>query len=150
MTLSALGVALSAVFLTVAMGIFAVFRWGKPLFQTLVEREWSARVSHLRERLEDVEREMEDLPRKWESFAYEAKKAQERARYHARRVKKELEARGFADDEIDAMVGSLHGIDGARGENGGLRELPDDVAEVPQLETEDPTIIALRRKWGHG
>lgn len=149
-TLAAVGFFVLGVAALATLGTFFVIRWGKPLFEAVVEREWSTRWSEADQRIKSVEEDVGKLPRIWEEFAVDAKKAQERSRYHIRRVKKELEDRGLADDEIDRLDGTFHAVDGTAGNGSGVHELSGHVEEVPPMETTDPEMIALNRKWGHG
>lgn len=138
----ALGVAALATF-----GAFAVLRWGKPAFREIVERTWSPIVAELEERVGMIEAQVMELPTTWEDFASEAKKQHERARWHIRRVKKELEERGLADDQIDALDGSLHPTDGGGGNGSGVHDMPGNLAEDPTLPPQTPIGTALAYKW---
>lgn len=146
--------AISAVVLTllclVVSMVFAVRLWAKPLFETVLERSQSAFRSEIGARLEGLERDVERLPRAWEEFADDARKTQQRAQWHVKRVKKELQERGLQDEEIDALGSSIRSIDGDGGGEGQLQLLQDPVAEIPAATVqEDWMTQALRRKYGN-
>lgn len=137
-------------FLAVALAILGVYAGRKyisPVLRTALEAYWSQRWQEIHERLRDLEEDVSKLPRVWEEFSRDAKKGQERARWHVRRVKKELERHGFEDAEIDALDSEIRARDGAGGNGQGLLPLHDAMEEVPTPQ-EDPLARALRQKWG--
>jgi len=152
MNITLFGVAalLFVVVLSLALGIIALQKWGFPLARTALEAWWSDRWDLINERLRNVEEDVGSLPRVWEEFATDAKKAQERARWHVRRTKKELEKRGLADVELDSLDGEIRERDGAGGNGQGLLELSEAVEEVPAPPPQDPMNAVYRRKWGSG
>lgn len=137
----ALGVAAIA-----AVVFFVVRKWANPLLEAVLERYWSARWQELIDRVSSLEADVDTLPRVWEEFAGDAKKAQDRARWHVRRARKELQERGFTDDELDTLDSTLRPIDGDRGNGSGMSGLQDPVAPVPP-PPESWQTKALRRKW---
>lgn len=139
----AIGVALLAV-----LGFVAGKKWAYPVAKTALETYWSARWDEIDKRIEACEEELDRLPRVWEEFARDAKRSQERARWHVRRVKKELENLGLADGEIDTIDSNLRPLDADGSGEEGVLPLRDAVAKAPQKET-DPITLALRRKWGN-
>ena len=138
---------LSLALLAVLLG-FVVKKWAFPLSKAVLEGWWSERWDTLQARLEELERHVDTLPQLWEEFAVDARKRQERARWHVRRVKKELEKNGLSDPEIDSLDSDLRPLDGEGSEDGGLSPLSDHVAQTPSATAEDPITAALRRKWG--
>jgi len=133
--------------LTVFLGVIALKKWAFPVAHAALEAWWSERWGEINERLRNVEEDLVALPRTWEEFARDAKKAQERARWHVRRVKKELEARGFEDAEIDTLDGELFRTDGEGGNGQRLLPLHDAVETVPPAP-ENWRTRALNQKWG--
>lgn len=129
------------------LGFFAVKRWAFPVAKAALETYWSARWKEIDGRLTDIEEELDRLPRVWEEFARDAKRSQERARWHVRRVKKELENLGLADGEIDTLSGDLRPYNADGGGEEGVLPLHDAVAKTPTVE-ENPINQALRRKFG--
>jgi len=144
----AVGLLALVAILTLAAGAFAVARWGLPLFRVALETYWSKKVGGFEQRVASLEADVTDLPRTWGEFAADAKKRQERARWHVRRVKRELEDRGLADAEIDDLDTTLRVIDGEGGGASGVHEVSSDVGQAPEPAL-DPVTIALRHKW-HG
>lgn len=138
---------LFVVFAVVVFGAYSVKRWGFPVARHALETYWSARWTTIDERLRDLEEDVSSLPRVWEEFSRDAKKAQERARWHVRRVKKELERLGYEDAEIDALSEDLRRRDGEGGNGQGLLPL-HDALEADAPPPPDPITQALNRKWG--
>ena len=149
-TLIAISVFLFSLFALAVLGIFLVQKWGKPLFQEVQERSWSLLAADLVVRVETLEADTERLPRTWEEFAVDAKKIHERTRWHIKRVKKELQARGLSDEEIDTLDGTLRPVDGEGSQGSQLQLLPEVVAEIPTgTSAEDWRTKALKRKWSN-
>jgi len=146
--LLAVGVVALVVILVVAAGAFVVLRWGEPLVRVAMEAVWSGKGAAIEERIQALEADVAELPRTWKELTDDAKKKVNQARWHIKRVKEELEDRGLADDHVDRLDGTLHLLDGAGSEDGGVHELSGDVGEAPVTE-DDPITIALRHKW-HG
>jgi hypothetical protein len=146
--------AVSALLLTLlalgVSGVLAIRLWAKPLFETVLERSQSAFRSEIGARLEELERDVERLPRVWEEFADDARKTQQRAQWHIKRVKKELQERGLQDEEIDTLGSSLRPVDGNGSGESQLQLLQDPVAEVLEVPEESWMARALRRKYGNG
>lgn len=150
LTFFAIGFAALALLALAVSGYFTVKRWFFPVFKMTLESYWRGRWDIIDERLESLETDVAQLPRVWEEFASEAKKSQERARWHVRRVKKELEQRGLTDDEINSLDSEIRNRDGAGGDQGELLDLSDAMAKVSPAPEEDPIQKALRRKWANG
>lgn len=138
----AIGVGLLAI-----LGLVIGKKWAYPLAKTALEGYWSARWNEIDGRLTNCEEELDRLPRIWEEFARDAKRSQERARWHVRRVKKELENLGLADGEIDTIDSDLRPVDADGGGEEGVLPLRDVVAKTSPPK-EDPITAALQRKWG--
>jgi hypothetical protein len=149
-TIIAISVFLLTLFLTAIFGTLLVQKWGRPLFQEVMERGWRVQEEGLVARVETLESDVERLPRTWEEFAVDAKKIHDRTRWHIRRVKTELEQRGLSDAEIDTLDGTLRPLDGEGGEDRQLSILQDVVEEVPTTPEESWMARALRRKYGNG
>lgn len=151
MDITLIGVAalLFSVVLTLSAGIYAVRKWGFPVARTALEAYWRERWDEVNERLRGLEEDVGKLPRVWQEFANDAKKSQERARWHVRRVKKELEARGLTDAEIDSLDGEIRNRDGAGGDGQRMLELSEAVEARPPRPPEDPLTAVMRRKWGN-
>jgi len=132
----------------VYFGITAVQRWGVPTLKAGLEAYWSDRWETVEERLDVLERHVDTLPQIWEDFAVDAKKRQERARWHVRRVKKELEKHGLADPEIETLDSDLRPAHGGGGDEGELPLLSDAMAQNTPEPEEDPVTRTLRHKWG--
>jgi hypothetical protein len=137
---------LFVVFAVAVFGAYSLKRWGFPIATAALEAWWSERWQEINERLRDLEEDVSNLPRVWEEFSRDTKKAQERARWHVRRVKKELERLGYEDAEIDRLSEDLRSRDGAGGNGQGMLPLHDAMAEVA-TPAEDPITQALRMKW---
>jgi len=137
-------------FLAVALAVFGIYsgrKWVFPLLVKALEAYWSERWTDLEVRLQGIEADLASLPRVWQEFATDAKKAQERARWHVRRVKQELESRGLSDPEIDTLDSDIRRRDGEGGNGQGVLPLPENMEAVSQTQ-EDPIARALRQKWG--
>ena len=149
-TLVAVGILALGLVAVTALGIFLGKTWAKPLIKAVVEGSQSVRWAGTEARLEALEKDVERLPRVWEEFADDARKAQGRAQWHVKRIKKELQERGLQDDEIDSLGSSLRPIDGDGGNGSGLPSLQAPMEEI--LEgAEDAVTLALKHKWGrHG
>lgn len=135
-----------AVAIVAGLGAILAHRWGLPLARAALEAYWSERWNAAESRLQELELQAERLPRVWEEFAKDAKKAQDRARWHVRRVKQELQERGLQDDEINLLDGTLREADGEGGNGSGLSDLQGPLATVPEIPP-SPIEIALNRKW---
>lgn len=147
-TLIAFATILAAALLWVILGYVVLRRFGMPTAKVALEAYWSERWKEIDDRLSALENDVGSLPRVWEEFAKDAKKSQERARWHVRRVKKELEERGLSDGELDSLDSEIRTRDGERGNGQGLLPLHDAMAEIPASPPEDPITQVLRRKWG--
>lgn len=147
-TIIALGAGVFFIIAASVLGAYVLSKWGLPVARTALEAYWSERWGVIDERLRDIEEDVGSLPRVWEEFATDAKKAQERARWHVRRAKKELETRGFGDAELDTLDSEIRARDGAGGNGSGLPELFDHVEEVPTAPA-NPMNEVLKRKWGN-
>ena len=149
-TLIAISAFLFSLFAVGVLGIILVQKWGKPLFQEVQERSWRLLATDLVARVDTLEGEVEQLPRTWEEFAVDAKKIQERTRWHVRRVKKELQEHGLSDEEINTLDGTLRPVDGEGSDESQLQLMPELVAEIPPAPSrEDWRTRALNRKWNH-
>lgn len=147
-TLFGVAALLFSVVLSLAFAIYAVRKWAFPIARTALEAWWSERWEEVNERLRNVEEDVGNLPRVWQEFATDAKKAQERARWHVRRTKKELDKRGLSDPELDTLDSEIRHRDGEGGNGQGLLELSETMAEIPRQPPEDPMNALYRRKWG--
>jgi len=134
----------------VVLGVSLVYvgrTWAIPIARTALETYWSERWETVDERLRALEEDVGSLPRVWEEFSRDSKKAQERARWHVRRVKKELERHGLADGEIDSLDSELRRVDGEGSNGQGLLPLHDVLEESPQGQPQTPIDLALSHKW---
>lgn len=128
------------------LGLYAGRKWVVPVIRTALEAYWSQRWQEVDERLRALEEDVGSLPRVWEEFSRDAKKAQERARWHVRRVKKELDRLGYEDGEIDGLDAEIRERDGGGGNGQGMLPLHDALEEGPSAPT-DPLSQALIHKW---
>ena len=147
--LIAFGLASGAAFILAVLAAFAVKKWVYPVSKTALEAYWSARWDAIEERFIAIEKDLLELPRVWEEFARDAKRSQERARWHVRRVKTELEKLGLSDPEMDSIDSNLQPSDADGSGEEGMLALHDAVASDAPPPTEDPITLALRRKWGN-
>lgn len=149
-TVLAVGVLALGVTAVVALGAFAVRKWLQPALDLVVGRYVDDPIRLLHERLKTLENDVDELPRKWQEIERDSKKLRDRATYHVRRVRAELDQLDLADPELDALASDLRGRDGEPGEQGELLPVPAAVAEVTPAQ-EDPIMAALRHKWAkHG
>lgn len=144
---AAVGFGLTLSLIVIGLAASVAFKQGKPLIKSILEGYLRERTDSLEARITEVEAQVDTLPETWEDFAIEAKKIQDRTRWHIRRVKKELSERGFADEEIDTLDSTLRPSDGGGGNGSGLQNLQSAVEEGP-TEPPDSIAPALRRKWG--
>jgi len=148
-TFVAVGVLALGVTALVALGAFFVRRWLQPAFELVVGRYVDEPLRALHERVKAVEADVDELPRRWEEIARDSKKLRDRATYHVRRARSELEALGLEDPELETLAKELRGANG-EGEHGAqLPLVQDDLA--PVAAEESPIDRALRHKWAkHG
>ena len=142
----AVGILLLGVAAVVIVAFLGVQRWLKPVLEAALERYWSEGQAAMEDRLMALEADVSALPRTWEEFATDARKADQRARWHVKRVRTELEERGLVDDEVDALSRELRLVDGSGGNSSGVQSLQDPVAEIP-TPSQDPIQRALRKKF---
>jgi len=129
------------------LGIFLVRKWGIPTAKLALEAYWEGRWGEVDQRLSDLESDVAALPRTWKEFSDESRKQQNRARWHVRRVKQELEERGLQSEEINEISDSLRATDGEGSEEQGVLPMYENLAEVSP-PSPDPMNAVLHRKWG--
>jgi len=100
----------------------------------------------LHERVAALESDVDELPKRWDDIRGESKRLRDRATYHVRRARAELEQLDLEDPELDALASDLRGRD-AEGEHGSQLPLVPDAMETAPPAQEDPIMAALRHKW---
>lgn len=98
------------------------------------------------DRLDEVERGLEALPRKWDDAKRKSENAESRARYHASRAIEQLEEHGFTTPGLETVAGELFPVDAEGSGAEPVLALPSGVAEEP--EPEDFLTLARQRKYG--
>ena len=101
-----------------------------------------------RSRMNDMEDAVERLPRKWGEIVAEAKRSEERARYHVRTARKELEELGMESPGLEAVAGELRLLEGEDQGGDGVQPLPPELEAIEQDAEEDWDAITYRRKYG--
>lgn len=103
------------------------------------------------QRMADLEHEIGQLPRRWEEFRNEAKRAESRARSVVRDARKELESVGYTHAGVEAAAGELRLIDGDGGEGEGVPAMHPGMGHGPEVggeEFKDYRALARQRKYG--
>jgi len=148
-TLVAVGLSALGVTSLVALGAFFVRKWFLPGLEVVVGRYVDAPLKALHERVSVVESDVDELPKRWDDIRGESKRLRDRATYHVRRARAELEQLDLEDPELDALASDLRGRNGEGEHAEQLPLVPDDVA--PVAAQEPPIMTALRHKWAkHG
>jgi len=148
-TLLAVGTLALGVTALVALGAFVVHKWLEPMMDVVVGRYVDAPIKHLHDRVAALESDVDELPKRWDDIRGESKRLRDRATYHVRRARAELEQLDLEDPELDALASDLRGRNGEPEQAGELQSVPDLVATVAPEESAIDR--ALRYKWSkHG
>lgn len=112
-----------------ALGVFWVARQGSDGASMGPERgEFDA----LAARVWELEQLVDALPVKWEEFAKQAKRSEDRARAIVRRAREELEEQGLEHAGVEAEARELRLGDGDGSQGGGMQPVRADMAQDPQ------------------
>lgn len=121
--------------------------------QAAVQRGESGPGTVTEQRFRDLEDLVARLPARWEDVKREASRLDSRARYAVSRTRKELAARGLADERLDELGDELGDVDGDGGDDGGLLSMSKEVADIPRIPQHsspsgDWQALARARKFG--
>lgn len=147
--MSALAAAIAAVSLVVALTIRGAAASLSSKLEELraeLEQNRPSSSSDLGDRLGALEAQLLALPRTWEEFRNEARRAETRARAIVRDAQRELEAHGLESPALDAQAEQLRLEDGDGGSSEGVLSLPARMADSPESSRAQDWKDALRRK----